>query len=350
MKHITISGISVFLSKFFSDADIAALKEFLTATNAEVAVFIDTPPTIKLPTAIQVALDMGIEVVVRDHHDVTDEELAKGGRAVEIRTAADAVRTLVPGAVISNREISPACSSLVEIGEFTNYIERVVLVIDPDADGLTACMKALGITYPELDADAAVLDGPHSGQNADTLSSTGFLLVQGMATLPVFDRDRPQIAEGAKADLFSNFVAAVAGDTDARAALETKVLEYNAQVTAAEELLETAVEVVPGVGVIDIRGKRPHIGTLAAGLDKKFMVTVLTKSDGPIAKACGGVQYSLSVRKADQASLDLRTFLPEGTVSSPEAGVISNTSFLLHVSEEKWQEIILPALQARLGG
>jgi hypothetical protein len=39
--------------------------------------------------------------------------------------------------------------------------------------------------------------------------------------------------------------------------------------------------------------------------------------------------------------------VPAGFTSSPEAGIISNTSFLLHVSEKVWEEIVLPALRVR---
>ncbi len=76
-------------------------------------------------------------------------------------------------------------------------------------------------------------------------------------------------------------------------------------------------------------------------------VTAQRKSQGPIAAKCGGVQYSLAVTKASQAEVNLQELLPAGFASSPEAGIISNTTFLLHVSESVWNETVLPALQSR---
>lgn len=338
-----INGVTVIFSKFFGDPDSKAVL-VAVPDGTKRCVFIDTPATPFLAPTVEALLARGVEVIVRDHHD---EPTPANDRAKAIAAAAQKVRGLVgAGAVISHRAANPACSTLVAVGEFVG--ERTVIVADPDADGLCGALKALGVTYPELDADAAVLDGPHTGQTAATLSPLAFLLVQGLATLPPFDAGRPQVAEDAKSKLFDTFAKTVGGDVVARASLEKGVAEYQAQVAVARELAGTVQTVCTNVGLVDIRGKRPHIGTLGAELDKSYTVTVLLKSDGPIAKA-HGVQYSLSVRKADQAGLNLQAILPSGFVSSPEAGIISNTSFLLHVSEKTWSEVVLPALIAKFG-
>lgn len=345
MFKIEINATPVIMTKFFGTSDkdnvLAAIPD-----GTRRVVFIDTPATDYLVATIGDLISRGVEVVVRDHHDVP---APRNPREQEIAAAANRVRELVgSNAMISDRATHPACSGLIEIGEFNG--EGTVLVVDPDPDGLTAAMKAVGVVYDGIDADAAVLDGPHSGQNADTLSPTGFLLVQGMATLPPFNKDRPQASEDAKSKLFANFAAAVTGNEAAMVGLQSKVAEYNAQVAVALDLVKTAEPVVVDkVCAVDIRGKIPHIGTLAAELDKSWVVTVLIKGDGPIAKACGGAQYSLSVRKADQTKVNLQALLPEGFESSPAAGIISNTSFLLHVSENVWNETVLPALTVRLG-
>lgn len=343
MIKFNIGSTPVLMAKFFGEADRLAVLGAIPEGTRRV-VFIDTPSTPNLVATIEQLISKGIEVVVCDHHDVPTP---RNPREQEIHDAASKTRELVgSNATISDRTTNPACSGLIEVGEFVG--EGTVIVADPDPDGLLGAMKGLGVVYPELDRDAAVLDGPHSGQNASTLSPTGFLLVQGMATLPPFNKDHPAIAEDAKGKLFADFAAAVSGDAAAMAALQTKVAEYNAQVATAMELVKMAQTTIPSkVGLVDIRGKRPHIGTLAAELDQHFVVTVLIKNDGPIAKATGGAQYSLSVRKTDQATVNLQELLPTGFVSSPEAGIISNTSFLLHVSETIWNETILPALQAK---
>lgn len=345
MFEIQIGGRKAIFAKFFSvgdkDAVLAAVPE-----GVKRVVFVDTPSTPNLVAVIEALLGRGTEVIVRDHHDMP---APRNPREQEIASAAARTRELIgSNAVISDRATHPACSGLIETGEFAG--EGTVIVADPDADGLTAAMKALGVVYDGLDADAAILDGPHSGQTAETLSGTGFLLVQGLATLPPYDAARPAVGEDAKGKLFADFAAAVSGDAKARATLEAKVSEYNAQVAMARELAGAVLVVAPGVGLVDVRGKRPHIGTLAMELDKSFVVTVLLKGDGPIAKASGGPQFSLSVRKTDQEGLNLQELLPAaGFVSSPESGIISNTTFLLHVSQEVWESQVLPALQSRFG-
>ncbi|OGH79679.1 MAG: hypothetical protein A3C10_01205 [Candidatus Magasanikbacteria bacterium RIFCSPHIGHO2_02_FULL_48_18] len=72
---------------------------------------------------------------------------------------------------------------------------------------------------------------------------------------------------------------------------------------------------------------------------------MVRKDTGPIAgfeKKAGrpGIQYSLAVPKARQEEVNLQSLLPQGFTSSPASGIISNTSFLLHVSETVWAEKI----------
>ena len=55
-----------------------------------------------------------------------------------------------------------------------------------------------------------------------------------------------------------------------------------------------------------------------------------------------------AVVKAEQAKINLQELLPTGFVSSPDTSIISNTTFLLHVSENVWNETVLPALKAKL--
>jgi hypothetical protein len=54
----------------------------------------------------------------------------------------------------------------------------------------------------------------------------------------------------------------------------------------------------------------------------------------------------LAVTKAFQAQVNLQNVLPSHTKSDPKLGVISNVSFLLHVSDLVWHEQVLPALQS----
>lgn len=344
MFTIQINGSSVHFTKVFNVADKDnILKAVEGATRV---VFIDTPSTQHLVATIEELASRGVEVVVRDHHDVP---APRNPREQEIADAANRVRELVgSNAIISNRTENPACSSLIEVGEFAG--EGTVIVADPDPDGLTAAMKALGSVYDGLDADAATLDGARSEQTADRLTPVALLLVKGMATLPPFNPERPQIAEEAKGKLFAEFAAAATGDATALESLGRKVEAYEAGVKEAEALAATATQPVAGVVMVDAVGKPRHdLTTLTQKLESiaGAKVTVVRKDNGPIAPKHGGVQISLAVIKAFQAEVNLQELLTPGFTSSPETGIISNTTFLLHVSQEVWDSQVLPALQSR---
>ncbi len=339
MFQMTIN-VAVMFSKFFSPADREAVLEAIPA-DAKKVLFVDTGATPVLADTIRVLFERGIEVVVRDHH--------RGeGRTPE---AAEAIEKILgDNARIVSRDEAPACASLVEIAEFAEV--GTVIVADPDPDGLTAAMKAAGVTYDGLDRDAAVLDGPRSEQTADRLSDLAVLLTKGMATLPPFNPKRPEGGEKAKSEHFGEFVAATQGDEQAVEALTKKVEVYEVQVSEAERLATRAEQILPGVWLVDCRtGGRFDLATLAKEIESRpgCICTVQIKGMGPIAAACGGIQYSLAVVKSHQAELDLRSLVPDGAESSPAAGLISNTSFLLHVSQERWIQEIEPALRARLG-
>ncbi len=348
MIKCDIGSTPVLMVKFFSEADCLAVLAAI-AEGTKRVVFIDTPSTLHLVNTIESLMSRGIEVVVRDHHDVPSP---RNPREQEIHDAAARTRELVgSNAVISDRTTNPACSGLIEVGEFSG--EGTVIVADPDPDGLTATMKAVGVTYPELDADADVLDGGRAGQTADKLSPNAFLFTRAMSTLPPFNAERPQVSEDAKAKLFTDFVAVVQGDSEAHARLQKGVEVYEAGVREAERLAETVTDILPGVAFVDVTdAPRFDLGTLAAKMESRngVKVTAQRKSQGPIAAKCGGVQISMAVAKAHQAEVNLQELLPTGFVSSPETGIISNTTFLLHVSQEVWDSQVLPALTERFGG
>jgi hypothetical protein len=345
MFSIQINNVQVIMSKFFGTNDkdnvLAAIPE-----GASRVVFIDTPATPNLVATIESLISRGAEVVVRDHHDMPSP---RNPREQEIADAANKVRSLVgSNATISNRQANPACSGLIEIGEFS--CEGTVIVADPDPDGLTAAMKAVGVHYAELDSDADVLDGGRAGQTADKLSAHAFLFTRAMSTLPPFNAERPQISEDAKAKLFTDFVSMIQGDSEATTRLQKGVETYEAGVREAGRLAETVTDILPGVAFVDVTDTpRFDLGTLAAKMEARngTKVTVQRKSQGPIAPKHGGVQISLAVVKAHQAEINLQDLLTLGFVSSPESGIISNTTFLLHVSQEVWDSQVLPSLRER---
>lgn len=349
MFTLHISGTPVVLSKFFSAADRESVLAAVRAHSPRRVVFIDTPATVELVATVEALKADGVEIHVRDHHDAPERS---NPREIAIADAAGKVRELAGGnAVISNRKANPACSSLIEVGQFVG--EGTVIVADPDPDGLTASMKALGVVYDGIDTDAAVLDGAHSEQTAERLTPIALLLVKGMVTLPPFNPERPAVSEEAKGKLFAEFVAAATGDDTALKSLGRKVETYEAGVREAEAIAATATQPISGVVMVDAVGKPRHdLATLSAKMEAQpgCRVTVIRKDNGPIAGKHGGVQISLAVAKAHQAAVNLQDLLPSGFTSSPEAGIISNTTFLLHVSEKVWNETVLPALTTKFGG
>lgn len=341
MIKLNLAGHIVGMTRFFNAADKSAALEFVAASTATTVVCLDTPATPTFVEFVRELCAMGRQVVIRDHHDVAGEPSSP--RDKEIRASADTLRSLLGDeAVISNRDANPACSSLVKTGEFTD--EDYVLILDADPDGLTAGMKALGITYPELDADAALLDGPPTRRQS--LSEVGELLNKAGATLPPF---KDKSYEGACTSLYENWVKATQGDKIALVELSTKVEKlFEDMVVKAKAIATTATEVATGVWLVDVAGiHNYHMATLAADMEARpgCRVTVIRKDDGPIAQI-GGVQYSLARHTSDE-DLDMKNLFPKGFNSSAQTGMIGNVPFLIHASQKVWEEILLPTLKER---
>ena len=116
-------------------------------------------------------------------------------------------------------------------------------------------------------------------------------------------------------------------------------------------LAKKARHVAPGVVLANVTDSPVFDpGTLNSLMEaeKGCKVTVLRKDRGPIA-ALHGIQYSLSVSREYHDEVDLSEFVPPGKANDPGGGVISNVTFLLHVSEPVWEEHVLPALKRRFG-
>ena len=117
--------------------------------------FIDTPITGATVEAVGRLKAEGFRVVFRDHHGI-DGEPSNGRERKVVAAAAKLSQLLGTDCHIVVRALHPACSTLVTVGEFP---DAVAIIADPDADGLTAAMKAAGVSYPGLDDDAVRLDG-----------------------------------------------------------------------------------------------------------------------------------------------------------------------------------------------
>ncbi len=347
MISFKINNVPVLFIRGFTSADVQTMIDFVRAADASksthsgTVLFIDTPETVRTVEAVQKLKAEGYRVIFRDHHEIEGESCTESDRQAIISTA-KLRQILGSDCRITRRNAHPACSTLVEVGEFK---DAIAIIADPDADGLTAAMKAAGISYEGLDEDAAKLDGEPSLQVTGTLISS--LLAKGIASLPSYDPNSPGERERAQEQLFVAWVAAVQGDEKAVAQLQTGVATYDAAVAVAEQLALTACHVTPGVVHVDAT-ESPlfDVGTLTARLEQipGCRITVVRRSNGPIAALHQG-QYSLAVAKQDQGQINMKHLLPPHFKSDPRAGVITNVSFLLHVSQEKWDEYVLPALK-----
>ncbi len=259
----------------------------------------------------------------RDHHGIDGP--SSNDREKRVVEATAKLNQLLSGdCLITVRRLHPACSTLVEIGEFK---DAVAIVADPDADGLTAAMKAAGISYPGLDEDAAKLDGEPQLQVTGTPISQ--LLAKGIAVLPSYDSSRPKEREEAYQSLFSDWLNAVCGQEAAKKRLEDRVAAYEDAVKVSQSLAQTSRIIAPGVVLVDVVDKPLFDpGTLNALLERDpgCQIMVLRKSLGPIA-AVHGIQYSLAVTKPYHGQVNLHNYVSAQAKSSPEAGVISNVSF-----------------------
>ncbi len=347
MISFKINQVPVLFIRGFTPTDVQTIIDFVrNADNAkkvrsDLVLFIDTPENVRILEAVQKLQAEGYRVIFRDHHELEDPPSTESDRK-KIICVAKLRQLLGDDCRITNRRLHPACSTLVQIGEFK---DALAIIADPDADGLTAAMKAAGIYYDGLDDDAAKLDGEPSLQV--TGSPLSCLLAKGVASLRSYDPKQPDQREKAQAELFQNWVAAVQGDTTALAKLEAGVSIYDAAVATAQGLAETAKQVAPGVVLADVTEAPEYdAGTLTALLEKVpgCRITVLRKRHGPIA-AVHQVQYSLAVAKPYQKQLNLKHLLPANCKSDPQFGIITNVSFLLHASQGKWDEFILPALK-----
>jgi hypothetical protein len=351
MFSFKINNIPTLFIKGFTAADVQAILDFVrdahshSSHGSNTVLFIDTPATGATVEAIVKLVAEGFRVVYRDHHGFDGEVLDDPDK--QRSTATAKLRSVLgDDCTLTVRRLHPACSTLVEVGEFQ---EAMAMVADPDADGLTAAMKASGIFYEGLDDDAAKLDGEPALQVTGTELSQ--LLVKGIVTLPSFDPKRPEAREKATQKLFSQWVAVVQGDARAREALQAGVVAYEDAVRVSMELIPNARAVAPGVMLVDVVDSPIFdVGTLNAQLEKMpdCRVTVLRKEHGPIA-SLHGVQYSLAVAKEFQDRIDLRDLLAPGMKSDPQSGVVINVSFLLHVSEDVWESQVLPALRSEQG-
>jgi len=328
MEKEMIHFRNIILAKAFKAEEGTALAVEInqaTPVAGRRVVIIDHPPTQGLFPLLEALVAAGAEVHLRDHHADADRDGS---------TVAACRALLGERAVVTTRAEHPACSTLVGVGEFAD----AVIVGDADQDGLTAALKAAGVWYPEGDTDAAVLDGPATGKTKEALSPLGFALVRAWGAIPAFgDRNRDAVVT----QVATAFAAAVSGDTAGQEVLDRFAVEYEKKVASAKALATTATEPFAGFRIVLVPQGTEYDGpTLATELDRDVLVSARVVTSGPIAGKPGGFGSQVSLartRAGEQAGIDLAALVPSDWGRGPEAGCISNTPFLLHLSPDKWE-------------
>ncbi len=216
MIKLTINEVPILFIKAFTSEDVETIIEFVRdafkfhSSSANSILFIDTPITNGTVEAVERLKREGFDVVFRDHHGIDGEP--ENDRELRVVKATHKLQQLLGDkCTITVRRLHPACSTLVEVGEFAN---AVAIIADPDADGLTAAMKAVGMSYEGLDDDAAKLDGEPQLQVTGTPISQ--LLAKGIAVIPSYDATKPKDREIAHQKLFADWVKAVSGNEAAK--------------------------------------------------------------------------------------------------------------------------------------
>ncbi len=352
---------SIILAKAFKAEEGAALAaEIVAATGigisrvqkiievgasyrlSQTVLIVDHPPTPGLVSLIEGLTAAGAEVYLRDHHADADKTGETVARCREI---------LGDRAVISTRAAHPSCAGLIAAGEFAS----ATIIADADPDGVSAAIKALvsslgGRNYPEIDKDADVLDGPHTGKTESALSPLGFKFVRAWGAIPAFgapNRDKALV------EVVEAFYNAALGYGHGIEALDRLAADYDRKVTNAKALAANVEMISPQVSFVDATGSSDFDPpTLAAELERGVSVSVHKVATGPIAGQPGGFGAQISLARTKQgetAGIDLQKLVPTDWAKGPEHGVISNTPFLLHLSPEKW-EAFRPILLSAVAG
>ena len=177
MKRIDLAGCIVVLGKIKTNDDVlyAAGHVFISGATRVVCLDMGTHPN--LEAFVDTCVTAGLKLVICDHADVIKDTAKYGPYTRQEETARAAVVRLYKlcggghDIRISNHREHPACSMLVQEGEFTNLHGKTVIFADMDTDGLMSVLKGIGWVYPKFNRDAEVLSGPMEARTAENLTA-----------------------------------------------------------------------------------------------------------------------------------------------------------------------------------
>ena len=137
MITLKINNVPTLFIKAFTAADVQSILHFVREAasgftgTGNMVLFIDTPITAATVEAVGRLKSEEFRVIFRDHHGITGEPANDREKRVVAGTG-KLVQLLGADCRITVRDLHPACSTLVSVGEFEN---AVAIIADPDADG-----------------------------------------------------------------------------------------------------------------------------------------------------------------------------------------------------------------------
>lgn len=206
MFQIEVNSTKILFSTFFSLAEAREVAG--TVIFEEEVLFLDHVPTTHLLRLVKYLAENDIVVSVRNRYKIS---YPRNSREAEIYEAVDRLRQICRGkAHIVDRVSYPACSKLVEPGEFAGI---PAIVVNPGVAGLLGALKAIGVVYDQLDSDAVILEGPKAEQTAQNLSPVALQFMQRLSTTPQFNSSEQ---EGkANEEWYGLFAQVILGRQDA---------------------------------------------------------------------------------------------------------------------------------------
>jgi len=339
---LSIKEQGIIMHAFHNQKDITSvfdsidMLEFLNKSDIKRAVFLDCPPTSILLDTIKKMLELDIDVVVRDHHDIL---APANDRERQIAQMANEIKSLLKDkAIISDRKTHPSCLSLVEMGEFIE--KNTVIICDPDSDGVLTAMKSLGTVYQEILADSVILDGP---KTLNGLSKKGLLLAKAISQ--VSTNQKAYEIKNNKEDIYSYFIKYIQGSYEARLMMFRYESNYDEIALRTAKIFQNLLKVSENACLLDLTKENFYNIDVLNDLVNKtsYKISVIKKSSGPLAERYGA-QYSLSILNKGK-EINLQDLLQEGFKSSIDSGIISNSKFLLHINEKIWETQVLPKLK-----
>lgn len=292
--------------------------------------FIDLAPSNEIMSLMRQIEDAGCEIgAFFDHHlDVFAKNKA------EVRNGAEIERKLGNRSRVLTRKCASSSAHLVALGEWRKFGVNIVF-FHADADGFFGFLKGCGVSYPEMDSDADILDGVAKGRK---LTSAGKLLADCLQYLvPAFSQN-PEGHRIWKENIFREFGGWVA---DGCLPDDKRIIGLRQRADeAAEEAIDIAMKLVaiakkiPGdVVVSDFlpyikAGKSIAIPLWKSGILRKFgSVLICSTGSGHM-----GEQMFIELPRAWQGKYDLRDFLPNG--------VRGRAPFRAQVPLNRWEEFL----------